>query len=128
VASTARGGPQRDVITVEGVAVSPAGDEGDPVEDVPPYRRNVNMVFQRYALFGHLDVADNGAFGLQRRHRLCAPHRPRQSRRPRTHQQPDSSDPQDRRPTLLATDLAIAGIPTADAALRVACRPGAANL
>ena len=30
--------------------------EGDPVEEVPPYRRNVNTVFQSYALFEHLDV------------------------------------------------------------------------
>ena len=41
--------------------------EGDPVEDVPPYERNVNMVFQSYALFGHLDVTGNVAFGLKRR-------------------------------------------------------------
>ena len=41
--------------------------EGEPVEDVPPYRRNVNMVFQSYALFGHLDVAGNVAFGLKRK-------------------------------------------------------------
>ena len=41
--------------------------EGEPVEDVPPYERNVNMVFQSYALFGHLDVEDNVAFGLKRR-------------------------------------------------------------
>jgi len=40
--------------------------EGEPVENVPPYRRNVNMVFQSYALFGHLDVAGNVAFGLKR--------------------------------------------------------------
>jgi spermidine/putrescine transport system ATP-binding protein len=41
--------------------------EGEPVEDVPPYERNVNMVFQSYALFGHLDVSGNVAFGLKRR-------------------------------------------------------------
>ena len=41
--------------------------DGEPVEDVPPYERNVNMVFQSYALFGHLDVEGNVAFGLKRR-------------------------------------------------------------
>ena len=41
--------------------------EGEPVETVPPYRRNVNTVFQSYALFEHLDVHDNVAFGLRRR-------------------------------------------------------------
>ena len=41
--------------------------EGEPVEDVPPYRRDVNMVFQSYALFEHLDIAGNVAFGLKRR-------------------------------------------------------------
>jgi spermidine/putrescine transport system ATP-binding protein len=41
--------------------------EGEPVETVPPYRRNVNTVFQSYALFEHLNVADNVAFGLKRR-------------------------------------------------------------
>ena len=30
--------------------------EGEPVETVPPYRRNVNTVFQSYALFEHLNV------------------------------------------------------------------------
>jgi spermidine/putrescine transport system ATP-binding protein len=41
--------------------------EGNPVHDVPPYRRNVNTVFQSYALFEHLNVKDNVAFGLKRK-------------------------------------------------------------
>jgi spermidine/putrescine transport system ATP-binding protein len=41
--------------------------EGDPVESVPPYKRNVNTVFQSYALFEHLNVERNVAFGLERR-------------------------------------------------------------
>ena len=41
--------------------------EGKPVEDVPPNERNVNTVFQSYALFEHLNVSDNVAFGLKRK-------------------------------------------------------------
>ncbi len=37
---------------------------GSQADGVPPYRRNVNTVFQDYALFPHLNVADNVAYGL----------------------------------------------------------------
>jgi spermidine/putrescine transport system ATP-binding protein len=41
--------------------------EGKDVTALPPYRRNVNQVFQSYALFPHLTVAENIAFGLKMR-------------------------------------------------------------
>jgi spermidine/putrescine transport system ATP-binding protein len=40
---------------------------GREITGVPPYKRNVNTVFQSYALFPHLTVADNVAFGLRRK-------------------------------------------------------------
>ncbi|WP_333773760.1 ABC transporter ATP-binding protein [Streptomyces sp. IBSBF 3136] len=40
---------------------------GEDVTALPPNRRNVNTVFQSYALFDHLGVADNVAFGLKRK-------------------------------------------------------------
>jgi putrescine transport system ATP-binding protein len=39
--------------------------DGDDIAPVPPYRRPVNMMFQSYALFPHLSVEGNVAFGLK---------------------------------------------------------------
>ena len=52
---------------IGGFLTPTAGDvlfEGVRINDVPPYKRRVNTVFQKYALFPHLDVYDNIAFGL----------------------------------------------------------------
>src|SRR5882672_3496143 len=40
---------------------------GKPVEHLPPYQRAVNTVFQSYALFPHMTVAQNISFGLEMR-------------------------------------------------------------
>ena len=60
---------------IGGFETPDAGDvffDGVRINDIPPYERQVNTVFQRYALFPHLNVFDNIAFGL------------------RTHKRPDS--------------------------------------
>jgi spermidine/putrescine transport system ATP-binding protein len=40
---------------------------GQPIAGIPPYKRNVNTVFQHYALFPHMDVARNVGYGLRQK-------------------------------------------------------------
>ncbi|MGN0531651.1 MAG: ABC transporter ATP-binding protein [Eubacterium sp.] len=43
--------------------------EGKVINDVPPHKRKVNTIFQRYALFSHLNVYENIAFGPELQHK-----------------------------------------------------------
>jgi putative spermidine/putrescine transport system ATP-binding protein len=60
---------------VAGFAVPNEGEivvNGRPITFEPPFRRDVGMVFQHYALFPHMSVADNVAFPLRMRRRPAA--------------------------------------------------------
>ena len=39
--------------------------DGIDISNLPPYKREINTVFQKYALFPHMNVFDNIAFGLK---------------------------------------------------------------
>ena len=39
--------------------------DGEDISKIPPYKREINTVFQKYALFPHMSIADNIAFGLK---------------------------------------------------------------
>ena len=50
----------------EGVTSGEIHIDGQPMQEFPPHLRPINMVFQNYAIFPHLNVRDNIAYGLQR--------------------------------------------------------------
>ena len=53
---------------IGGFVTPTSGDvlfDGVRINDVPPYKRQINTVFQKYALFPHLNVFENVAFGLR---------------------------------------------------------------
>src|SRR5882672_9806534 len=63
-------GKTTTLMMIAGFEVPTAGDiaiDGASVVAVPPYRRNIGMVFQNYALFPHLTVAENIGFPLKQR-------------------------------------------------------------
>ena len=67
---------------IGGFVTPTSGDvlfDGERINEVPAYQRKINTVFQKYALFPHLDVFENIAFGLRMQRR------------------PDPSDPKGKR-------------------------------
>ncbi len=73
--------------------------DGQVVNDVPPARRRLAMVFQSYALFPHLSVAENIIFGLRVRR---VPRRERESRLLRAAEQLELGDLLQRKPAQLS--------------------------
>ena len=74
---------------IGGFVTPTSGDvlfDGVRINDVPPYQRQINTVFQKYALFPHLNVFENIAFGL------------------RMQKRPDPSDPTGRRMVKIPED------------------------
>jgi len=63
-------GKTTTLMMIAGFEQPTAGDiaiDGNSVVAIPPYRRNIGMVFQNYALFPHLTVAENIGFPLKQR-------------------------------------------------------------
>jgi spermidine/putrescine ABC transporter ATP-binding subunit len=63
-------GKTTTLMLIAGFETPSAGEiviDGQPVARLPPYRRNIGMVFQSYALFPHMTVAQNIAFPLKQR-------------------------------------------------------------
>lgn len=56
----------RMIAGFEGVTTGTIMIDGQEMQDTPPHLRPINMVFQNYAIFPHLNVQDNIAYGLQR--------------------------------------------------------------